>query len=337
MFRSYAAAVVILVLSCAPAAAQWGETVHHIGVPEAQAEAASPQCGGGVVYDDGVFNDAYSMGDGDPGDSTMVMKFDLPAGTNTLDQVCVCFTRLASGPTSMSFDIVVYNDNGPGGQPGTLIAEVPATASSIPQFATTQFYSIDVSGEGIVLPDTGVYVGAIWPGGSILMCGDRSPATPQRSNYGSLNQGTTWTSMPPLFAGPPGGPPRALGVRVDPGISLAPPPVPSGSPIQSSQYPDFRFWVRISDTRIGTPVAGCLPETVCVAGAIPTRAEVFLRIVGPKSNGFLWPNIVKFNTTKTEVWIRQVSTGITKYYLLPALPTDSSTLPGLVDKTGFLP
>lgn len=113
-----------------------------------------------------------------------------------------------------------------------------------------------------------------------------------------------------------------------------PPPVPG---VTSSQYPDFRFWVEISDTRIGTAVADCLPETVCIAGAIPTRAEVFVRIVGPKPNGRLWPNIVKFNTTKTEVWIEQISTGVTKYYLLPQLPTDSGELPGVVDKDGFVP
>ena len=121
----------------------------------------------------------------------------------------------------------------------------------------------------------------------------------------------------------------------------APPPPPRAPPatpaITSSQLPNFRFWVRISDTRIGTPVADCLAETVCVAGAIPTRAEVFVRIVGPKPNGRLWPNIVKFNTTKTEVWIQQITTGATRYYKLPALAPDSETLPGLVDKTGFLP
>jgi hypothetical protein len=39
----------------------------------------------------------------------------------------------------------------------------------------------------------------------------------------------------------------------------------------------------------------------------------------------------------TEVWIQQISTGSTKYYLLPALAQNSGTLPGLVDRTGFRP
>ncbi len=106
----------------------------------------------------------------------------------------------------------------------------------------------------------------------------------------------------------------------------------------SSSLPGFRFWVRISDTRIGTAAdTPCPGETVCVAGAIASRAEVFVRIVGPKGNGYLWPSVVKFNTTKTEVWIQQISTGVTKYYVLPALAHDTDSLPGLVDKTGFLP
>jgi len=142
------------------------------------------------------------------------------------------------------------------------------------------------------------------------------------NNYSTLFLGTNRDYTQVSFA------------AVAPSPDPDPPRVPA---LTSTQYPNFRFWVRISDARIGTSVAGCLPETVCVAGTIPTRAEVFVRIVGPKPNGRLWPSIVKFNTTKTEVWIQQITTGMTKYYLLPALPTDSGILPGVVDSQGFLP
>lgn len=126
------------------------------------------------------------------------------------------------------------------------------------------------------------------------------------------------------------------------GLSFTPPavtepPPPGSAPIRSRDYPGFLFWVRISGNRIGTQVFDCVPETVCVAGAIADRSEVLLRIVGPKSNGFLWANIVKFNTTATEIWIREEATGRTRYYALPALAQDSDVLPGLVDKTAFLP
>ncbi|HBL29057.1 MAG TPA: hypothetical protein DD490_19655 [Acidobacteria bacterium] len=202
----------VLALGGVPAAAQWGETVHHFGTSEGK--SVSPQCSAGVVYDDGGLNDFYSIGNGDPGDSTMVMKFDLPPGTAALDQACVCFSRLnASSPTSMAFEIMVYNDNGPGGTPGTLLGSVPAFASSLPVAGSSQFYSVNLSAAGIVLPDTGVYVGARWPGGNILLCGDRSGTTVQRSNFGSGNEGLSWNSLANLF---PSAPPRALGIRVDP-------------------------------------------------------------------------------------------------------------------------
>lgn len=119
--------------------------------------------------------------------------------------------------------------------------------------------------------------------------------------------------------------------------SFGPPPSPPAPPITSVSLPGFRFWSVINGTRVATPVTICTDETVCVAGAIPSRAEAFVRIVGPKPNGYLWTNIVKFNTTATEIWIEQLSTGKIKYYYLPALPSDSATLPGLVDKTAFLP
>jgi hypothetical protein len=45
------------------------------------------------------------------------------------------------------------------------------------------------------------------------MCGDTSGTTAQRSNYGSGNQGSSWTNMNSLF---PSNPPRAMAIRVDP-------------------------------------------------------------------------------------------------------------------------
>jgi hypothetical protein len=58
-------------------------------------------------------------------------------------------------------------------------------------------------------------------------------------------------------------------------------------------------------------------ETVCVAGAINSGGSSSYRGASPS---VIWPNVVKFNTTKTEVWIEQISTGAIRYYLPPALP-----------------
>jgi hypothetical protein len=110
--------------------------------------------------------------------------------------------------------------------------------------------------------------------------------------------------------------------------------------LTSSAIPNFRFRVRIFNTptpTLGTKEADCIPETLCVGGILPGRSEVFLRVIGPRPNGYLWPTIVRFTPARVEVDIQQISTGITKTYVLPAIPPDSDELTGLQDRTGFLP
>jgi len=120
--------------------------------------------------------------------------------------------------------------------------------------------------------------------------------------------------------------------------SLVPPPGPG---FTSAELPGFRFWVRIGgdepEPRIGAPEPLCIPETACVSGALPGRTEVLLRIVGPKPNGYLWPNVVRFTTSAVEVWIEQLATGERRYYLLEGASPGSSELDGFFDRTGFLP
>jgi hypothetical protein len=117
------------------------------------------------------------------------------------------------------------------------------------------------------------------------------------------------------------------------------PEIPEGAPaLTSPDFPDFRFYVRIGrpgSDRFGVQEPDCLPETICVSGALPGRTEVQLRIIGPRDNGFLWPTIVKFTTSTVEVWIERISTQEIQYYGLEGSTPGSSELPGLFDRTGF--
>jgi hypothetical protein len=211
MLKRWYVNALVLVSLAVPCAAQ-GPEAGTIAIPK-ELRAASAQCSQGVVYDTGSFTAGYSIGSGNPDDASMVMKFTLPAGTTRLDQVCGCFTRSsAAGPSSMSFEAVVYNDDGPGGAPGTFLGSVNATASAIPVTAP-QFYSIDFSGSGIVLPDTTVYVGFRWPGGNIGLCGDDRASTTLHTSYGSANSGASWINTQTMFSSDP---PKVLGVRLDP-------------------------------------------------------------------------------------------------------------------------
>jgi hypothetical protein len=78
-------------------------------------------------------------------------------------------------------------------------------------------------------------------------------------------------------------------------------------------------------------------DTVCVSGALPGRSEAFLRILGPRPNGFLWPTIVRFTPSRVVVDMHQLSSDQTNRYTLEAVPTGVDDLSGLQDRTGFLP
>ncbi len=118
------------------------------------------------------------------------------------------------------------------------------------------------------------------------------------------------------------------------------PDPPEGAWLETAEIPGFRFKVRITGGGGVIPTrreADCIPETLCISGAVPGRSELFTRIVGPKPNGFLQPNLVKFSTSQIEAWIEQLSSGQLNYYELDPATPGSDSLAGFFDRTGFEP
>lgn len=117
-------------------------------------------------------------------------------------------------------------------------------------------------------------------------------------------------------------------------------PCPEGF-FADPEYPDFCFDVTITPAGQG-PIDGarepeCIEDTVCVSGALAGRSEVYVRILGPRPNGFLWPTIVRFTPSAVTVDIHQRSSGDTQTYELEAVPPGNDDLSGLQDRTGFQP
>lgn len=112
--------------------------------------------------------------------------------------------------------------------------------------------------------------------------------------------------------------------------------------LRSEAIPGFLFHAEMSDRNghrvaVGQSVEPCPAETLCVAGAVPGRSEILLRIVGPKPNGHLWTNFVAFTTSAVDLWVLQTASGTTKtYHLDPPTPT-SDRLGGGFDRTAFFP
>jgi len=139
------------------------------------------------------------------------------------------------------------------------------------------------------------------------------------------------------FAPTPGG----SGVRrVEPTAGDEAPPPPVGEGFTSGAFPGFRFHVRLTAGGEVLPVRkepACFDETLCLSGAVPGRSEIFLRLVGPKPNGRLWPTLVRTTTSTAEIWIEQESTGQVNYYRLEGAVPGSTDLSGQFDRDGFLP
>jgi hypothetical protein len=207
-----------LVLVSTPASAQpflldddlavASRSFHSGDEPRVHVEAtAAADCSGGLKYDDGIFENAYSFSSAD---ARLVQRFDPVSSPNLLRQVCICWVRNTSD-SSINFEIQVYDDNGSSGTPGTLLASIPASATGVPSNLPGAFYSYDISSAGINVSGN-TFIGIKYNGlaeKGFYVCADEGTA-PAHSAYASVNGGAFWGSLVsifPLF--------EALGVRAE--------------------------------------------------------------------------------------------------------------------------
>ena len=115
------------------------------------------------------------------------------------------------------------------------------------------------------------------------------------------------------------------------------PAPPSDEWLTSPDLPGFEAQVRIESERLGVAEPICIAEALCVSGALPGRPEVFVKVIGPRPNGFLWVQISRFTPSRLEVWLRQVAGGETRYYQLEAVGPDTADVSGLQDREAFSP
>lgn len=174
----------------------------------AAAEPADPSCAGGLVLDDGSFENAYTLLPAAQG--RMAMLFEPPAGA-LLSRVCLCWIRSGADDT-LSFDLVFYAADGPGGEPGTPLASVPAVAAAVPTTPPGGFYGYELGAAAVEVPEGGLYVGAGWSSAAepgFFLCADQDGHA-LHPGYLSVDGGATWRD---IAFDQPGY--RALGVRAE--------------------------------------------------------------------------------------------------------------------------
>jgi hypothetical protein len=60
---------------------------------------------------------------------------------------------------------------------------------------------------------------------------------------------------------------------------------------------------------LGSREPDCIPETLCVSGALAGRSEIFTKIIGPRPSGFCWVQISRFSPSSFRIFILQEKTG----------------------------
>jgi hypothetical protein len=186
-------ALVVIVCATTPAIAQKlaVETLRQSAVVPVFGEAveAGDNCAGGLIYDDGIFENGIRL---NTSDGRLTQRINL-TGPAKLTTACVCWQSLASGDSAVSFNLQVYDTSGPGGIPGALVASIPATASAIPSGLGGKFYRYDLSAQNINLSGNayiGVQVNGLQEPG-IYLCDDEGPL-PAQPAYASVNGGAFW-------------------------------------------------------------------------------------------------------------------------------------------------
>jgi hypothetical protein len=115
-----------------------------------------------VIHDDGTVETGYQSGPGILG--IFADKFTPASYPSTYTSVCLAFNRLCGDGTSERVEVVVFDDDGPGGSPGTELGAMSVTVDNIPIFPdpTPVWNSFDISSLNIVVNDGSVYIGARW-------------------------------------------------------------------------------------------------------------------------------------------------------------------------------
>ena len=311
-------------------------------------------------YDDGEMDLALTYGSGLEGFGYWLMRFEPDETPLRIVGVDACWTRdsLYWGGTSLDYDAVVFDVDDATGGPGALLAEASGRMDSVPvssnggqQGESCRFHRIplDRSVDGPFLAgvryEPGRYPNSDGFAGFLIGTDSDAPLTEgwylERGEWARIHE-----YRPIYLAGY-----RTLMIRVagevdegddtvEPPDPPADPPPPSGAWLESAELPDFRFQVRVTTGAGEQEVraeAECVEETLCVSAAVPGRSELFLRVVGPKPNGYLWPTLVRFTTSTVEVWVERHSTGELRYYRLPGASPGSSDLSGRFDRTAFGP
>ncbi|HET9765397.1 MAG TPA: hypothetical protein VFS60_01045 [Thermoanaerobaculia bacterium] len=198
-----------LITGWAPALAQSDvEQLAELG-PAFSEVGKAAQCVGGAILDDGTYENGLRTPFAS--DTRFVQRFTPASYPALVSQVCVCW-KTGFDPASMGFSVVLYDDNGISGQPGTLLGS-KSSAVAIPTAFGQQIVDVACADLNVTVASGSIYLGPQWNASGnadFFVCSDESASTTLATMYRTANGGVSWTSVVQDFPNT-----RALGVRAE--------------------------------------------------------------------------------------------------------------------------
>jgi len=197
----------------------------------ATAAPAGTVCGaattGSIIHDDGSVDTNYWLNG--RADAAAVEKFTPTSYPNSFSTVCFQFITTNANQSTLNFTILVFDDDGTDGGPGTLLGSKAVTANQLHvatsgtayPFAAT-FEAFDISDLSLSIASGSVYIGATWDSRSTAFPNaklglDTSAGTPLGNGYRRLTSALAWDKIvnsTPAY--------RSLFVRAVQSVTLAP-------------------------------------------------------------------------------------------------------------------
>lgn len=133
------------------------------------------------IHDDGTFENGYTMG----GDSIrFIMKVEPTIYPWNYKKVCIGWTRVFTGPSSLDYDVMVFKVNA-NGTPGFLLKEfLGQHVDSIPILPNVKWNSTELNLP--ILITGSYYIGVRFknnPQREVFVASDESPGTPEIPSY----------------------------------------------------------------------------------------------------------------------------------------------------------
>ena len=190
---------------------------------------AGSRCTDGIFFDSG----SGSGGQNHTGVVTVVQRFTPASYPFVLTSACVGIGRLDQDP-DLDYEVVLFDDDGTGGEPGTELGAVNASAVDVPFLGTTTFFTTSTVSAFPTITSGGFYLGIRWdtssnPGFMVL----NDPTVDGTVRYYSRDGGS-WTSS--MESG-------AFLVRA----GTVPTYGKVVKPDDSRMQPNLRLWLRAED------------------------------------------------------------------------------------------